>query len=405
MKRVLDYHALIPRIQIDKTTLSQIQQASRSRPPNDESVGLIIGKPDFSEAFPVITFFKFSLIAGQDQPTALQLNDSEVPAYVLFQMEPIGDLTEFLKDYIESNRILNRYSSNFYYHPFCTASYSDTLHLQMHLVTPNLFLTMVEVNDRFESNAPKKRSSYASYSQPVKGDSCVRTTYFGITGPEDPRILALSYSIALTYRGIPIHALIQKSVYQIEVSVANNMYLYEGNAKFKSGMAAFKYKYQGSYEFHLEQPEQPKKSIQRSPALSEAESAWLLPQIEEMNRQITQLTAQLTEQEVAFQSALQAKSDETRDLLSLIQDKMQRMQDTEPRKIPRFGLARPVPAMDSPDKPARIPFDISPRPVPVAESTTEPPVSREIPEVIVQASKHSRLLLLRWKAGRIGRES
>jgi hypothetical protein len=68
MKAVRDYHALLPRLKIDKATLSQIQQATRSRRASDESVGLIIGRPDFSGASPVITFFKFTLIASHDQP-------------------------------------------------------------------------------------------------------------------------------------------------------------------------------------------------------------------------------------------------------------------------------------------------------------------------------------------------
>jgi hypothetical protein len=144
-----------------------------------------------------------------------------------------------MEDYIESNRILNRYSSNFYYHPFCTASYSDSLHLQMHLVTPNFFLTMAEVTDSFENAAPKRRSSYASYSPPVASPACVRTTYFGITGPDDPRVLALSYSIALSHRGIPIHAIIQKATYHIEVSIADAMYLYRGLAKYESGISGW----------------------------------------------------------------------------------------------------------------------------------------------------------------------
>jgi hypothetical protein len=84
----------------------------------------------------LIAFFKFTLIASQDQTPVLELSDSEVPAYVLFQSGPLADLTEFMEDYIESNRILNRYSSNFYYHPFCTASYSDTLQLHLQLVRP-----------------------------------------------------------------------------------------------------------------------------------------------------------------------------------------------------------------------------------------------------------------------------
>jgi hypothetical protein len=380
MKRVFDYHSLLPIIKIDKATLSQIQHSARSRDPSDESVGLITGRPDFTDSSPVITFFKFTLISNQDQPLALELNDCEVPAYVLYQSGPIGDLTEFMEDYIESNRILNRYSSNFYYHPFCTASYSDTFNLEMHLVTPNLYITMTEVNDIFESAAPKKRCSYASYSPPIETDSCIRTTYFGITGPDDPRILSLSYSIALSYRGIPIHALIHHSVYKIDVSIANNMYLYKGKVKYENGMAIIKYKYESSYEFKSDQ----------------FESVSLLKQIEEMSQQIIALSEQLNEQEIEFESLFQSKTNETQDLLTLITERLQKPHESESRKLPRFGLTKPmiskvqkvfsiestmeyersvneslpgfpIPSLDSPEKPDFL--ELSTKRVPVVEST------------------------------------
>jgi hypothetical protein len=195
----------------------------------------------------------------------------------------------------------------------------------MHLVSPNFFLTMSSSADSFESAAPRKRPPYASYSRPLASDSCVRTTYFGVSGPDDPRVLALSYSIALSHRGVPIHALIDRRVYRIDVSIADNMYLYRGKLKYEGGMATFKYKYTGSYEFCLDSPKP------------------IFTQIDEMSAQIALLSEQLSAQEDAFAAVLEAKADETRDLLALIHTRMQRAGGPEPRKTPRFGIARPTP--------------------------------------------------------------
>jgi hypothetical protein len=210
MKRILDYHSLIPIIRINSATLAKIQRVAKARKPRDKSVGLISGVPEFTGPTPMITFSKFEMLVTSDQVPSL--NVGEVSVYLLFQeSRPIDNLEEFGKDYITSNQALGHYSSNYCYHIFCTDFYSEHVELNLHMVTPNVILTMEETNAGIESRADTKRSrSCATYTLPRVVGGCVETAYWGVTGVEDPRILAVSYSIALNYGDVPIVGLIQR---------------------------------------------------------------------------------------------------------------------------------------------------------------------------------------------------
>jgi hypothetical protein len=367
-------------------------------------VGLISGVPDFTGPTPVITFSKFEILATSDQVPSLNLG--EVPAYLLFQeSRPIDDFEEFVKDYIASNRTLEHYSSNYYYHIFCTAFHSDHLELHLHMVTPNIFLTIEEANTPIEGRPDTKRSrSCATYTQPRVIGGSVETAYSGVTGVDDPRILALSYSIALNYRNTPILGRICGSVYKIEVAISRNFYYYEGQAVIEGGEAACQLRYSRSCALVVNGPEPP-----RIPGPASAD---LSQQVDELSHQIEALNQQLAEQDAKFQEALESRDEATGDLLQQI---MGALQKAPPRGVPRFTPPKPVrakqpkelsvacslqldraistddslsgfpvPALDSPARPSDVPrqvpgAEVAPKRIAAARQGSVQPASSEKP--------------------------
>jgi hypothetical protein len=332
MRNILDHHALIPLVKIDKPTLSRIQSAARMRTVNDGSVGLMVGKPNFTGETPLITFYKFDVIPSPDETPSLNLD--EVPAYVLFQSGPIDELDEFVQDYIESNKMSKRYSSNYYYHPFCTATYTDELDLCVHLVAPNISLTITDANMNANStgSTQTKQDTYATYSNPREKSAGVHARFLGVQDKDDPRILALSYSISLKYGNTPICAEIGQHVFQIVPSVSNTIYYYEGYAKVANGVATVEFKHQRSYALPADPAPDP--VVAGAPVIPA--KAALLRQIDEMGARIAELTDELQRQEEEFYRSVDVQEKERKALIERITRAVQKSQMSEGRRLARF---------------------------------------------------------------------
>jgi hypothetical protein len=84
------------------------------------------------------------------------------------------------------------------------------------MMTPNISFTATRIGDNPRSCESKKRHSSAICANVRERSDHVDATFLGITGVRDPQIVALSYSLTLTFQPKPIRALTARSVHNID---------------------------------------------------------------------------------------------------------------------------------------------------------------------------------------------
>jgi hypothetical protein len=227
---------------------------------------------------------------------------------VLFQSGIEVDWESSVQNYLDANRSSANYTSSYYYQPVFIVSFSDRLELHCHLMTPNISLTATRIGDNPRSSECRKRCSYATYANIRERSDHVDATFLGITGVNDPRILALSYSLTLTFQPKPIHALIATSVYNIEVTGAADILFYGGPGRLDNGCAVFTLTCDQSPDDDCEEEEAAKGESREE---SRAESAPNLPQkLGELREKIETLRERIEGQQ-AFRESLESRELET----------------------------------------------------------------------------------------------
>jgi hypothetical protein len=255
---------------------------------------------------------------------------------VLFQSGIEIDWESSVQNYLDANQSSANYTSSYYYQPVFIVSFSHCLELHCHLITPNISLTATRISDNSKSCESKKRYSYATYANIRERSDHVDATFLGITGANDPRIVALSYSLTLTFQPKPIHALIAASVYKIEVTGATDILFYGGPGKLDNGSAVFT----------LTCDDSPDEDCEEEEAENCQESEPRLPQkLAELRKGIETLRERIQRRQ-EFRETLESRKVETQQALKRILDALNTKQSCDPARIPRFApprLAAPKP--------------------------------------------------------------
>jgi hypothetical protein len=335
MSKTIDYRRLIPIIQISESLLSQITESAQ-RPHGQEQVAVIVGKADFTKQKPVILFTRLDRFVGDDSEDEVPAAGlDEISAFVLF--DPEGDLEwdSLLANYVESNQVTSNYTSNYYYQPLFTACYHRRLDFHCYLLTPNISITLTDCQTGRFSNETKKSLNYATYRHTREDGQIIQTTFAGICGLNDPRIVALCYSLGLTYVGKTIRARIEGCTYEIRVTMTDDILCCEGDATYEQGSAFICLKVQDFSDTIVETP------------VPEDNNFFVTDKLRIMQDALAKLSEQLSARE-SLQQDLLTRNTETNDSLQIILDHLKKGQQPEPVQISRMGLRRQV-AISSPN--------------------------------------------------------
>jgi hypothetical protein len=316
-------HLLVPTIRINESTVQRLNtEATKSaQPGGSDSEGIIVGHADYDLKKPIITFSQYHQYNADCEDQIPDSSQGEILGFVLFQSGIEIDWESSVQNYLDANQSSTNYTSSYYYQPVFIVSFSDRLELYCHLMTPNISLTATRIGDNPRNCESKKRHSYATYANVRERNDHVDATFLGITGVDDPQIVALSYSLTLTFQPKPIHALIATSVYKIEVTGAVDILFYGGSGRLDNGSAVFTLACDDDWE------------EESAPGISQ--------KLGELREKIETLQDRI-ECRQAFRETLESRELEKQQTLKKILDALNTRQSYDPARLPRFAPPRPA---------------------------------------------------------------
>jgi hypothetical protein len=332
MGRQLSHRALVPSIHITESIISELETAAKQASlPKSPDSGVLIGHCDYSGPSPHITFSKFNQYGNSDSESEIAASSAdEILGFVLFQEQPDIDWDRCLKNYIEANQSTDGYTCSYYYQPVFTASYRNSLSVHCYLLTPDLSVSITKIADGAKNADAKKRPGYATYTNTREQVKFVDTTFLGVVNAEDPRILALCYSLSLVYENKPIHALIGTSQYKLEATLAEDHLCYEGDGRLEKGAIAFLLKVQGVAEPEAGDEAEPEKQKLNVDVVNK---------LAELREKINELRERCDRQK-GIREAFERQESETQKVLQKILEAMSARPQLDSQKVGRFAPPR-----------------------------------------------------------------
>jgi hypothetical protein len=278
-----------------------------------------------------------------DNPEAVAANDEVVPVWVLFQSRSIPTDSDFIEEYVAANGDPHEYRTTYYHRIVCCAHYSTRLELTFVTVAPNVSVTLTKIADSQKPRRHTKLRSYADFESVCKTRDYIDASFQGVSGIDDPRILALGYCLGLAFPKTPIRAVIQGSVYTVGVDIGPNFYRYEGTAVLRSGSAKAILELQTDSlsVSHLSDVQESQVS-----KLEGATVASLVARTDAIGHQLVLLQQRIQDQEMLYRDAIDQHSKSTLDMFQQIikqLTKPQPVQNTIPRLAPpRHVTSTPV---------------------------------------------------------------
>jgi hypothetical protein len=335
MSQRFSHSALIPVIRIDEPTLSALtataKQASASGSPDS---AVLVGNADFSRRSPELLFTKLNQYPGStdSESDIASASADEILGYVLFQKDPEIDWDRCLKNYLDANQSIEGYTCSYYYQPVFTAVYHNRLIVHCYLLTPDLSVTITRIGDATKCRDSKKVAHSVTHSNTHEQLKHIDTTFVGLTNCDDPRILALAYSLSLAYENKPIRAVIGTSVYNLEVQVGDAILCCEGDGRLENGIVTIALKSQTEESEPDPDPEPTPKAPQQS------EGA-LLQSLTQLKVQVNELQKRCQAQQ-EMREKLENREADTQRILRKILDALASKPPQETAKVPRFAAPR-----------------------------------------------------------------